>query len=146
MINFDEIVVPSLELVVLGGTIEILVSTSLSSGFNVFLAVLDNLREDGSGDIGKWNSVIDAVVLDHVLNRLGLDRDGFLDLEGFTVGALEDDHLLRFCHRLQQGQRTRQVLKRIGSAIDCELCDGLKVWEVGALFIDLCKNNFLLGN
>ena len=109
LINFSELGIPILELGVLGVSVDVLVSgVSLGGGVDVLLAVLDNLGEDGAGDVRKRDSVSDAVVFDHVLDRLGLERNGLIDLERFAVGTLEDDLLRHSCGKGDDFDSKRQ--------------------------------------
>lgn len=57
------------------------------------LAVLDDLGQDLAGNVGEWDAGIGAIVLDHMLDRLGFKSDGLLDLESFRIGAFQNNHL-----------------------------------------------------
>lgn len=69
----------------------------------MLFAVLDDLGEDFAGDVGDRNDVVDAVVLDHVLDGLRLDGDRLVDLEDLAIGAAEDDLLAGVLRRGRHG-------------------------------------------
>lgn len=85
LIDLDEVSVPGLEIVVGGGGGAVVGLGSL----NVLLAVLDDLGKDLARNVRKGNSVVGAVVLDHVLNRLGFESHRLVDLESLAIGALQ---------------------------------------------------------
>nr|GMD84562.1 hypothetical protein Iba_chr14aCG15930 [Ipomoea batatas] len=87
LVNFDEIGVKGLEIIITGLILR------LGSSLNVALTVLYNLSQDLASDIREGDNSISAVVLNHVLDRLRLERHRLFDLESFTVGTLQNDHL-----------------------------------------------------
>ena len=95
LINVDEIGVPVCERLVgrLGVTVVGV------AGFGVLLAVLDDLRQDGSGDVGQGNHAVGALVVDQVLDRLRLHRHGLVHFEQLAVGAPQRDLRRRRRHR-----------------------------------------------
>ena len=124
LVDFDEIGVPSLELDVFVSTVGVFVSgVGFGGCFDVFLAVLDNLGEGCTVDVCKRDSAIGAVVLDHVLDRLTLERNGFIDLERFAFGALEDDLLRHSWQNILKGREGDEMMNEY------------KRWWIGALFI-----------
>nr|GMD85594.1 hypothetical protein Iba_chr14aCG25870 [Ipomoea batatas] len=87
LVNFDEIGVKGLEIIITGLVL------SLRSRLNMAFTVLNNLSQDLASDIREGDNSISAVVLNHVLDRLRLERHRLFDLESFTVGTLQNDHL-----------------------------------------------------
>ena len=64
-------------------------------GMSVLLAVLNHLGEDLARDVGKRDSVVDAVVFNHVGYGLRLESHRLVDLERLAIGALQHDLLRR---------------------------------------------------
>lgn len=88
LVDFDEVGVENLKFVIGGGYLVLgLGGSGSGSSVDVPFAVLDDLGEDFTGDVGDRNDVVDAVVLDHVLYRLRLNGDGLVNLENLAIGA-----------------------------------------------------------
>ena len=88
LVDLDEFSVPGLE-IVLGGFVFGI------RGLDVLLAVLDNLRQDLARHVRQRDAAVGAVVLDHVLYRLRLQRHRLLHLESLAVRTLQRDFLRR---------------------------------------------------
>ena len=84
LVDFDEFLVPVLELLIGRG------DTVLGfRGLDVLFAVLDDLRQDLAGHVRQRDSIVGAIVFNHVLYRLRFQRHHFLHLERLSVRALQ---------------------------------------------------------
>ena len=88
LVDLDEIGVPGFE-IVLGGFVFGI------RGLDVLLAVLDHLRQDLARHVRQRDAAVGAVVLDHVLYRLRLQRHRLVHLESLAVRTLQCDLLRR---------------------------------------------------
>lgn len=82
LIDLDEVLLPAVDLVG-AGLVDVLLVLEL--------AVLDNLCKDASVYLahGNFHSVDLVDVLEHSLDKVNLHGDGFFDLKGLAVLALE---------------------------------------------------------
>lgn len=84
LVDLDEIRVPGLEIFLRRFVVGI-------GGIDVFLAVLDDFSEDLAGNVGERDAAVGAVVLNHVLYSLRLQRHRLVHLERLPVGTLQGD-------------------------------------------------------
>jgi len=103
LVDLDEIGVPGLEIFLRGFVVGI-------GGVDVFFAVLDDFGEDLAGDVGERDAAVGAVVLNHVLYRLRLQRHRLVHLERLAVRTLQGD-LPRWWHDFISTMMMMLILK-----------------------------------